>query len=445
MVYKLRIILLLLLNAIAFALPPTGRGVKPVPPSDDPFYTPPSGFERAAPGAILRSRAVPNPLAILNLLPVKLHGAYQLLYRTTDTRGNPQATVTTVMVPENADTAKLLSYQIAEDAPWINCAPSYALQGFNNPLNGVTGNAEIILMIAALKQGWIVNTPDYEGPDAAFSSGIQAGQATLDSVRAALASGNITGISSSARYQMWGYSGGSIASEWAAELQPSYAPELEFAGAAFGGLIPNLTEAALTMNKGPATGLIPSAILGLAAAYPNLDYLFDKVLVPSKAAAFKQAKNQCLAANAAQFAFQDMFTYSKYRLEDIFRFPEVLAALNETGYMGMHGVPKMPLYIYNGVLDELAPIAGSDTVVEKLCAQGAEIHYMRHLLSEHGVEAVTGIGGAFLFLKDRFDGVPLKGGCVTKTELQGVFTPGAVEVLGSIVVDALLALLGKLG
>ncbi|KAJ6781774.1 hypothetical protein PWT90_10653 [Aphanocladium album] len=443
--YKLKLSLLFLLNAAAYALPPTERGVKPVPPSDDPFYTPPSGYEHAAPGTILRSRAVPNSLAILNLLPIKLHGAYQLLYRTTDSRGGPQATVTTVMVPENADPNKLLSYQTAEDAPWINCAPSYALQSVNNPLNGVTGNVEMILMIAALKQGWVVNTPDYEGPEAAFSSGLQAGRATLDSVRAALASGNITGVSSSAKYQMWGYSGGSIASEWAAELQPSYAPELAFAGVAFGGMIPNLTAAALATNKGPATGLIPSAIFGLAAAYPNLRYLFDEVLIPSKAAAFKQAKTQCVAANVVQFAFQDMFTYSKYKLDDLFRFPEVVAVLNETAIMGVHGVPKMPLYIYNGVLDELAPIAGSDAVVEKLCAQGAQIQYKRHLLSGHGLEAVTGIGGAFLFLKDRFDGVPLKAGCVTKTEPQGIFTPGAVEVLGSIVVDALLALLGQLG
>ncbi|OAA71678.1 secretory lipase 1 precursor [Akanthomyces lecanii RCEF 1005] len=421
------------------------RGITPVPPSDDPFYSPPASYENSKPGTILRSRSVPNPLAILNLLPIKVHGAYQLLYRTTDSQGKPQATVTTIIVPENADPSKLLSYQIAEDASWINCAPSYALQSIKNPLNGITANVEIILIIAALKQGWIVNTPDYEGPGAAFSSGIQAGQATLDSIRAALASENITGVSSSAKYQMWGYSGGSIASEWAAELQPSYAPELSFAGVAIGGTIANLTASALAMNKGPATGLIPAAILGLAAAYPNLTYLFDEVLVPSKASAFKQAGTQCIPANIAQFAFQDMFSYSKYALDDLFRFPEVQAVLETTGLMGVHGVPQMPMYVYNGVLDELSPIAGSDAVIKKLCAQGADIKYVRHLLSEHGAEAVTGLGDAFLFLKDRFDGVPLQSGCKIETKLQGIFAPRAVEVLGSIVVDALLAVLGQLG
>ena len=117
-----------------------------------------------------------------------------------------------MIVPNNADTSKLLSYQIAEDAAWVNCAPSYALQEGSNLLDGGSGSAEILLIIAALDQGWIVNTPDYEGPQAAFTSGIQAGQATLDSVRAALASGSITGVSSSATYQMWGYSGGVLTS-----------------------------------------------------------------------------------------------------------------------------------------------------------------------------------------------------------------------------------------
>jgi hypothetical protein len=40
---------------------------------------------------------------------------------------------------------------------------------------------------------------------------------------------------------MWGYSGGALASEWAAELQVQYASEMDFAGAALGGLTPNVT------------------------------------------------------------------------------------------------------------------------------------------------------------------------------------------------------------
>lgn len=71
-------------------------GKKPIPPSDDPFYTPPAGFESAKPGQILNSRPVPSALSLFQLIPLQLKGAYQLLYRTTDALGNPSATVTTV-------------------------------------------------------------------------------------------------------------------------------------------------------------------------------------------------------------------------------------------------------------------------------------------------------------------------------------------------------------
>jgi hypothetical protein len=57
-----------------------------------------------------------------------------------------------------------------------------------------------------------VNMPDYECPFAAFTVGVRAGHATLGSVRAVLSSG--FGLVADARYALWGYSGGALASEW---------------------------------------------------------------------------------------------------------------------------------------------------------------------------------------------------------------------------------------
>ncbi len=72
------------------------RGVRPQLPADDPFYDPPQGFQHAAPGTVLRSRDV--EVAFLGLIPQKFT-ATQLLYRTTDMNGEPEATVTTVIAP----------------------------------------------------------------------------------------------------------------------------------------------------------------------------------------------------------------------------------------------------------------------------------------------------------------------------------------------------------
>src|SRR5258706_9817412 len=75
-----------------FSIGVDSASAAPPPPQSDPFYQPPSGYESAAPGSVLRSREV--SVSAFAALPQKAQ-AWQLLYRTTDTKNNPQATVTT--------------------------------------------------------------------------------------------------------------------------------------------------------------------------------------------------------------------------------------------------------------------------------------------------------------------------------------------------------------
>lgn len=167
-----------------------------VPPSQDPFYVPTGDWESAEEGSILAHREVPG--ALVN---ITYASAWQLLYRTQDGSGTPLAAVTTIIVPTDADYSKLLSYQVVYDTPDIDCSPSYAIQ---------EGGIYIIDegFMAGLQAGWIVNTPDYDRPYAAFTNGPISGRATLDSIRAALASTAITGVQADATVAMWGYSGG---------------------------------------------------------------------------------------------------------------------------------------------------------------------------------------------------------------------------------------------
>ena len=130
----------------------------PTPPSQDPFYTPPEGYENQPLGAILKSRKVDDPIGFL-VLKAKLDGLYKIMYRTSDSHGDPEASITSVLVPENADFTKLLSYQIAEDSAYIDCSPSYAIQFGVNP-NNIINEAEVLFIEGALNLGWVVNTPD---------------------------------------------------------------------------------------------------------------------------------------------------------------------------------------------------------------------------------------------------------------------------------------------
>lgn len=103
--------LLLLISVFNFVIAaPTNTSSTIEPPYIDDFYKPPSGYESAAPGSILRHRAVPNPISLDNKTPIKVEAAWQLLYRTQNSVGDPEATVVTVLVPHNAKRNNLFIY-----------------------------------------------------------------------------------------------------------------------------------------------------------------------------------------------------------------------------------------------------------------------------------------------------------------------------------------------
>ena len=192
-----------------------GPGEIPLP-DRDPFYQPPTGYQHAKPGAVLRSRGV--ELGFLGVIPQGFT-ATQLLYRSTNLHGEPEAAVTTVLVPEQRDpdvVCPVLSYQCAIDAVAPRCFPSYALRHRARPV-GAFVQSEFLLIAAALAEGWAVSVPDHEGCHGMWGAPREPGHRILDGVRAALQCERL-GLSSSAPIGLWGYSGGGLASAWAAEL-----------------------------------------------------------------------------------------------------------------------------------------------------------------------------------------------------------------------------------
>jgi hypothetical protein len=83
----------------------------PLFPDEDSFYTPTPGFESAKLGAILKHRPVPRPITIDNKNGLKLKDAWQILYRTQNSVGEPEANVVTVLVPFKPNAKKLFSFQ----------------------------------------------------------------------------------------------------------------------------------------------------------------------------------------------------------------------------------------------------------------------------------------------------------------------------------------------
>lgn len=243
-----------------------------------------------------------------------------------------------------------------------------------------------------------------------IASGLQAGYATLDSIRAVQQSKNITGIDPKAITTLHGYSSGAQAVGWvrptlfsqrsrthmqikATELHPTYAPELEIAGAAFGGLPANIS-ALLEMRKNPLCKpepnpkftltlhpaiyqkgerafLGPPVVLGISKDYPQLSTWLDEALFPSRAEEYRIGDKRCVSGNH-NFSNQDLGQYFKRGYDSIFE-DVPLGVIRETGTMGVRGTPRIPWYIYHAAGDDVSPQNLTDKLVDTHCKHGANI------------------------------------------------------------------------
>ncbi|KAK2596660.1 hypothetical protein QQS21_006235 [Conoideocrella luteorostrata] len=413
----------------------------PIPPLEDPFYSIPSAeIDHLPPGAIIRSRKPPFPIAAFRSIPITLQSTHQLLYKTTDSHHRSIASVVTVLVPRNANFSRVLSYLVAEDSSYGNCAPSYALQLASatfGRLGTLLTQAELLLMVAALEQGFVVIAPDHEGPQGAFLANILAGHVILDGIRAAVSSSNVTGIHRDARVALWGYSGGSVAASFAAELHPSYAPELNIVGAALGGTIPFLSSGLASLNAGISAGLVAAGVLGLGYEYPEIRALIDKHLLPENREKFVKAEKQCFFSNVQTYPYMNISNMvDDPNIFDI----EPASSILKQNSLGSY-TPTTPLYIYKPISDNTTPIKDTDDIVKEYCSKGASVHYERDLVSFHLSLAVTGAPKALAWLRDRLTGKEIQTGCVTRSTLSTLLDSSTIDIVPGYLLDLLLDLL----
>ncbi|EPE06612.1 lipase 1 precursor [Ophiostoma piceae UAMH 11346] len=375
---------------------------EPVAPSEDPWYTAPYEFENEKPGTILRVRPAPGNLT---LLAGNASAAYNILYRTTNSLYKPTWAVTTLFIPKKASSASnssttngaLLSYQIAYDSNYINASPSYAL--YSSLDQDIS---------TALGKGYYVSVPDYEGPLASFTAGVLSGHATLDSLRAILSTAGKPrfGLPANNSIALWGYSGGALASEWAAELQVQYAPELNISGIAVGGLTPNVTSVLFSINGGVGAGIAPPAILGITNQFPDV-YEYVLSLLKSEGTnnktGFLAAQNYTLNQDIGAFLGKNISDYFEGGLSAVLS-PLAQKVIHSDGIMGYHGIPQVPIYAYKAIKDELSPVNDTDTLVARYCAVGANILYERSSIGGHTSGAINGRASATAFVDAIFGG-----------------------------------------
>src|SRR6478736_2861413 len=379
------------------------RKARPVVPANDPFYEPPSGFEHARPGTVLRSRDV--ELAFMGLVPQQFTAA-QLLYRTTDLNGLPQATVTTVIVPTQrvaGGPVPLVSYQCAIDAVAGRCFPSYALRRGAKAL-GALAQFEFFLVAAALAEGWAVSVPDHEGPKGMWGAPYEPGYHVLDGVRAAMHDERL-GLSPGAPVGLWGYSGGGLATAWAAEVSGTYAPELNVVGAVLGSPVGDLGNTFRRLNGSFYSALPAMVVAALSHAYPELDRIIQEHATDTGKAMLLRAENMTTVHAVLRLIGMDMGKLIDRPLNEILDLPELQNIFADIK-LGT-AVPTPPVLLVQAVHDRIVSVDDIDELVDTYQSGGASVTYHRDMFSEHMLLHPMSAPMALRWLIDRFADKPL--------------------------------------
>jgi hypothetical protein len=381
----------------------------PVLPSKDPFYTYTGStpLSQIAPGTVLKKRKITLVIASLTV-PVATE---QVLYRTTGEQGQPTVTVTTIIQPLTSLLGtKIVSYQTAYDALGSQCDPSYTLRG-GNP-GDTDSQVEAAVIALYVTAGYTVTVPDYEGTSLDWAAGQESGDGTLDGIRA---TENYLAVPTSTPVGMVGYSGGSIATEWASELAPKYAPALDIIGAASGGVPVDLAHNLTYINGDQDwAGVIPAVLVTLSQSFGvNLNrYLSGYGKKITRAVA-----GECIADFAANYPGLTYQQLLKPQYQNVFSVPVLVRILNKLLMGTTPGHPEEPLLLGVGNADGTGDgimIAGDvEGLAHEYCTQGVPVTFDVYSGLEHTEAAVPFETDALTFLENLFAGLPASNGCAS--------------------------------
>ena len=391
---------LMVVSVLMAVTAPAATAAGPVPVPQDPFYTysGPVPLSQIAPGTVLAHRQV--SLTVLGLtVPAATD---QLLYRTTGELGQPTVSVTTVIRPLLALGTRIIAYQTAYDALGAQCDPSYTLQGGNT--GDTVAQVEATAITGYVVAGFTVTVPDYEGENLDWGAGQESGDGTLDAIRA---TEHFLAVGSSTPVGMLGYSGGSIATEWAAELAPGYAPELHIVGAAAGGVPVNFAHNLVYINGGQSwAGVIPAVLVSLGGAFgvdihPYLSAFGEQVT--------SQVAGKCIADFAASYPGLTYQMLLGPQYQDPFQIPALDTILTRL-VMGTGGTPAAPMLFgvgnSDGTGDGIMIAADVRDLARTYCQRGVPVTYQEYSGLSHTPAAVPFETAALTFLESRFLGLP---------------------------------------
>ncbi|MFG2651288.1 lipase family protein [Streptomyces sp. NPDC048436] len=352
---------------------------------------------RSAAGDVISAQPATFTMDPLLRTPMPGVAATRVVYRSTNARGEANTVSGTVLVPATpwlAGKRPVIGYAVGTHGLGDAFAPSQEM---------ATGTeTEAAMITGLLARGWAVAVTDYEGLGTpgqhTYMVGPAMGHAVLDMLRAATRQPG-TGLAADAPMAVLGYSQGGAAASWAAQLHPSYAPELRLVGVAAGGVPADVEAVARHLDGGPFFGLAVAALIGLEAAYPELN--LGSHLNDTGRRLLEENKDDSILGLITAFALKSLAaitTTSPLEQAD-WRDRFARSRLGTTA-------PSVPVLLYHGELDEIIPYGLGTALRDRYCTHGATVQWQSYPVTDHITGVLLGAAPATDWLAARFAGHP---------------------------------------
>lgn len=392
----------------------------------DPFYET-EGLAAGTPGDVLRTLQTPYSPVFTGLDFSVPKMAEKIMYSTTDMHGNAVPVSGYVVEPT-------VPWNGAGERPTViigrgtigqgdQCAPSrnWPLDNQPDPLqSGRKVAFEGLYDWVFVSAGVRVVVTDYVGMGTpgihTYMNRAEQAHAMLDAARAAR---NLVGERGGqfGKVAFYGHSQGGGASASAAESASEYAPDLDVAGSYSSAPPADLNAVQRHIDGSDLTGAIGFTINGLFDRYPDLDADLTANLSPNGYAALDELSTMCTDEISETYGGHTTaeWTVSGQKLDELLdEIPAGKAAMEEQR-LGER-VPEAPAMIVSWSHDPTVDYQQAKDLAGEWCGAGANAVYRDDIMPpigdyNHFIQAISGAPFGIGFLLDRFNGLPVAGGC----------------------------------
>lgn len=365
--------------------------------TDETFYDLPAEIPAGDPGEIIRIRPMLEAPAGSR--------AWRVIYHSTDMAGNDIPVSGLVIVPDLplGDDRPIVSWAHPTTGSAPACGPSLD----HNPFDLIEGIYDL------LAAGYAVAATDYQGMSidgpSSYLLGVTEGNNVIDAVRAAKLIPD-TGIGD--RVLLWGHSQGGQAALFAAQQMPDYAPELTLEAVAVAAPAADLN-ALMTDDITDISGVTIAslAIPAMSAAYADR-YSQDElqaILTPEGIAAIPEVEKMCLLTQTKEIHDITGPLIGNFVTSDPAT-TEPWATILKENSAGASPI-GVPIFLAQGLADQLVVPAANEAYVQRLCAAGEHVQFEKYDGVTHALIAYASVPKVVYWYEQVLAGNPITSTC----------------------------------